>query len=216
MFTGLVEEVGTIEKVVRKSGGLAITIFAKIVTSDLKIGDSINVNGVCQTVVSNNSNSFEVDTIGETLKKTTLGKLKARDKVNLERSLTPTSRMGGHFVLGHTDAAGEIVNITNTPEGISLTIAYPESFSLYLVNVGSIAIDGVSLTVAEHTHNTFKVAIIPHTWSATSFLYKKNGDQVNLEFDILGKYVVNILSRGSRQKVDFDMLKKYGFMNEEN
>ena len=216
MFTGLVEEVGTIEKIVTKRGGLSITIAANLILSDLKIGDSVNLNGVCQTVVEINNNKFTVDTIGETLTKTTLGQLRARDRVNLERSLTPATRMGGHFVLGHTDTTGNIISVNATEEEITLTIGYPEKFSVYLANVGSIAIDGISLTVAEHTHCTFKVALIPHTWRETNLQYKKAGDQVNLEFDILGKYVFNILGRTSTNKVDLDMLKKYGFINEEN
>lgn len=216
MFTGLVEEVGTIEKVVKQRGGLSLTINTSLITNDLKIGDSVNVNGVCQTVVKIDGSRFEIDTIGETLSKTTLGTLKAKDKVNLERSLTPVTRMGGHFVLGHTDTTGKIINIKSTEKEISVTISYPEQFSVYLANVGSIAIEGISLTVAEHTHNTFRVAIIPHTWKETNLQYKKTGDPVNLEFDILGKYVFNILSRTSSNKVNLDMLKKYGFINEEN
>lgn len=216
MFTGLVEEVGTIEKVVKQRGGLSLTINTSLITNDLKIGDSVNVNGVCQTVVKINGSRFEIDTIGETLSKTTLETLKAKDKVNLERSLTPATRMGGHFVLGHTDTTGKIINIKSTEKEISVTISYPEQFSVYLANVGSIAIEGISLTVAEHTHNTFRVAIIPHTWKETNLQQKKTGDPVNLEFDILGKYVFNILSRTSSNKVNLDMLKKYGFINEEN
>lgn len=216
MFTGLVEEVGIIEKVEKKRGGLAITVNTTLITNDLKIGDSVNINGVCQTVVKIEGTKFKVDTIGETISKTTLGSLKPLDRVNLERSLTPATRMGGHFVLGHTDTAGKIININSTPKEITVTISYPEQFSVYLANVGSIAIDGISLTVAEHTHNTFKVALIPHTWKETSLQYKKTGDPVNLEFDILGKYVFNILSRTSSKKVDLDMLKKYGFIDEEN
>jgi len=216
MFTGLVEEVGTIEKVVKQRGGLSLTINTSLITNDLKIGDSVNVNGVCQTVVKIDGSRFEIDTICETLSKTTLGTLKAKDKVNLERSLTPVTRMGGHFVLGHTDTTGKIINIKSTEKEISVTISYPEQFSVYLANVGSIAIEGISLTVAEHTHNTFRVAIIPHTWKETNLQHKKTGDPVNLEFDILGKYVFNILSRTSSNKVNLDMLKKYGFINEEN
>jgi riboflavin synthase len=214
MFTGLVEEVGRIERIVKTKGGLSIAISADIITSDLKIGDSVNVNGVCQTVVSVSKNLFEVDTIGETLSKTTLGKLKKQERVNLERALLPTTRMGGHFVLGHTDTTGQILNIHSSQEGNSLKIKYSKEFSIYLVNVGSIAIDGISLTVAENNNDTFMAAVIPHTWAETNLKYKKNGDLVNLEFDILGKYALNIARQNSGKKVDFDLLKKYGFTDD--
>jgi riboflavin synthase len=216
MFTGLVEEIGTIEKVLRKSGGLSISVAASVITEDLKVGDSVNINGVCQTVVKCHASGFIVDTIGETLTKTTLGTLKPKDKVNLERSLTPSSRMGGHFVLGHTDTTGKVIKVASTPEEVSILISYPEKFALFIVNVGSIAIDGVSLTVAEHTGNTLKAAVIPHTWKNTCLQYKKSGSLVNLEFDILGKYALNLLSRSSGSKIDIEMLKRNGFINEEN
>jgi riboflavin synthase, alpha subunit len=216
MFTGLVEEIGTVEKTVKKGGGLSFAVSAKILFDDLKIGDSVNVNGVCQTVVKISKNIFEFDTIGETITKTTLGKLKAKDKVNLERSLTPSSRMGGHIVLGHTDTTGKIINIKNDAEGIELTIKFPEEFSMYLVHVGSITIDGISLTVASNKDDVFTVAVIPHTWKETILVYKKAGDSVNLEFDILGKYAYSILSAGKKQKIDMNMLRKFGFLNDEN
>jgi len=214
MFTGLVEELGTVEKISNKSGGLSIAISAEIIFDDLKIGDSVNVNGVCQTVVKIEGKLFEIDTISETLSKTSLGLLKIKQKVNLERSLTPSSRMGGHFVLGHTDAIGKITNINRNQEGTWLTVKYPSEFRMFLANVGSIAIDGISLTVAKSDDTTFTVAVIPHTWQATSLNFKKAGDVVNLEFDILGKYAAQILNGGVLQKVDKDMLRKAGFIND--
>ena len=152
----------------------------------------------------------------ETLTKTTLGKLKVKEKVNLERSLTPSSRMGGHFVLGHTDTTGKIITIKNTEEGVWITIKYPPEFSVFLANVGSIALDGIRLTVASNTEDTFTVAIIPLTWAETSLKNKKTGDLVNLEFDILGKYAAKILGWQGGGRVNMEMLRKFGFTNEEN
>ena len=193
MFTGLVEETGIIKKITQSGKGLSLSVQAKKVFDDLKIGDSININGACQTVVSINNFTFTVDTIEETLKKTNLGKLKVNDIVNLERSLRADSRLGGHFVLGHIDTTGTITEIKKLTNSHSIKVSFPEEFGKYLIRVGSVAIDGISLTVAEVDKNSFSVAIIPHTWVETSFAIKKTGDSVNLEFDILGKYVQRMM-----------------------
>jgi riboflavin synthase len=160
---------------------------------DLQVGSSVAVNGCCLTVVKKTNNSFSVDTIEETLKKTNLGVLKQNDPVNLERPLLANARLGGHFVLGHIDTTGKIEEIKELSNSHWMKISFKEEFKHYLIYVGSIAIDGVSMTVAELTDNTFAVGIIPHTWQETIFADKKTGDTVNLEFDVLGKYVERIM-----------------------
>jgi riboflavin synthase len=151
------------------------------------------VNGACLTVIKKDSNTFTVDAIEETLKKTSLGFLNDNDKVNLERPLKADSRLGGHFVLGHVDTTGKIVDIKELSNSHFITISFPKEFNIYLIYVGSIAIDGVSMTVAELRENNFSIGVIPHTWEETIFSTKKPGDTVNLEFDVLGKYVERIM-----------------------
>jgi riboflavin synthase len=193
MFTGLVEEKGTLKEKKAEGDGFLLTIGAAEVMSDLEIGSSISVNGCCLTVVKKEADGFTVDTIEETLKKTNLGGLKIGDKVNLERSLKADARLGGHFVLGHVDTTGTVKEIKELSNSHFVTITFPESFKQYLIYVGSVAIDGVSMTVAQLEKNSFAVGIIPHTWAETVFGDKKVGDTVNLEFDVLGKYVERIM-----------------------
>ena len=193
MFTGLVEEKGKLINKIKTGEGLRLVLTAQKVFDDLEIGSSISVNGVCLTVVELKKDSFAVDTIEETLKKTNLGHLKINDNVNLERPLKANARLGGHFVLGHVDTTGIIESVNELSNSHFMTISYPESFKKYLIYVGSVAIDGVSMTVAEVNNNSFSVGIIPHTWSETVFSDKKPGDSVNLEFDVLGKYVEKIM-----------------------
>ena len=193
MFTGLIEEKGKLINKIKTGEGLRLVLTAKKVFDDLNIGSSISVNGVCLTVVELNKDSFAVDTIEETLKKTNLGRLNVNDFVNLERPLKADARLGGHFVLGHVDTTGKVEAIKELSNSHFMTISYPESFKNYLIYVGSVAIDGVSMTVAEVTNSSFSVGIIPHTWIETVFSGKKPGDTVNLEFDVLGKYVEKIM-----------------------
>ena len=193
MFTGLVEETGRLVKKIATGDGYQLVISADKVLEDLKIGDSISVNGVCLTVVKRESNNFSLDTIEETLKKSNLGFLKINDRVNLERPLKAEERLGGHFVLGHVDTTGKVKEIKELSNSHWMTITYPDNFKKYLIFVGSISIDGVSMTVAQLDGNSFSVGIIPHTWEMTVFSDKKIGDTVNLEFDVLGKYVERIM-----------------------
>ncbi len=194
MFTGLVEEKGKLIDKIKTGDGYQLVIAASKIMEDLGIGSSISVNGCCLTVVKKDGNNFSVDTIEETLKKTNLGSLKINDNVNLERPLKADARLGGHFVLGHVDTKGEVVEIKELSNSHFLTIRYPDDFKKYLIYVGSVAIDGVSMTVAQLAGNTFSVGIIPFTWQETIFSNKKVGDTVNLEFDVLGKYVERIMS----------------------
>lgn len=194
MFTGLVEEKGELINKIKTGDGYQLVIKASKIIDDLNIGSSISVNGCCLTVVKKQENTFAVDTIEETLKKTNLGSLNVNDKVNLERPLKADARLGGHFVLGHVDTKGKIIELKELSNSHFLTIIYPEEFKKYLIYVGSVAIDGVSMTVAQLEGNTFSVGIIPFTWHETIFSDKKIGDTVNLEFDVLGKYVEKIMS----------------------
>lgn len=194
MFTGLVEEKGILTEKNPTGDGFQFEIQAEKILEDLVIGSSIAVNGCCLTVVKRTERTFSVDTIEETLNKTNLGVLKQGDKVNLERPLKADARLGGHFVLGHIDTTGKIEDIKELSNSHWMTISYPEKFNQYLIYVGSVAIDGVSMTVAELKNNSFSVGVIPHTWKETIFSEKKIGDTVNLEFDVLGKYVERIMS----------------------
>jgi riboflavin synthase len=193
MFTGLVEEKGILIDKIPSGDGFQFTIRANKIMDDLEIGSSIAVNGCCLTVVKKTSDSFSVDTIEETLKKTNLGVLKQNEKVNLERPLRADARLGGHFVLGHIDTIGRVEDVKELSNSHWMTISFKEEFKHYLIYVGSISIDGVSMTVAELKDITFSVGIIPHTWKETIFADKKIGDTVNLEFDVLGKYVERIM-----------------------
>ena len=193
MFTGLVEEKGTLKDKIPTGDGFQFVIEASIIMQDLQIGSSIAVNGCCLTVVRIEGNTFAVDTIEETLIKTNLGVLKQGSRVNLERPLAAEARLGGHFVLGHIDTTGRVEDVKELSNSHWLTISFPEKFKQYLIYVGSVSIDGVSMTVAELKDNMFSVGIIPHTWKETIFSDKKIGDTVNLEFDVLGKYVERIM-----------------------
>jgi len=193
MFTGLVEETGKLKKKVKTGEGFQFTFSASKVFDDLEIGSSISVNGCCLTVVKKEENAFSVDTIEETLKKTNLGLLEVGSRVNLERPLKADARLGGHFVLGHVDTTGVVKEIKELSNSHFMKITFPEKFKNYLIYVGSISIDGVSMTVAELEENWFGVGIIPFTWQETIFSEKKVGDKVNLEFDVLGKYVEKIM-----------------------
>ena len=193
MFTGLVEEKGILINKIKTGDGYRLEIKAEKVLEDTVIGSSISVNGCCLTVVEKKNNSVLMDTIEETLKKTNLGDLTKGDYVNLERPLKADARLGGHFVLGHVDTKGEVVEIEELSNSHFMKIRFPEEFKQYLIYVGSVAVDGVSMTVAELRDNVFGIGIIPHTWQETVSSTKKPGSTVNLEFDVLGKYVERIM-----------------------
>ena len=196
MFTGLIEEKGFIKEKIKTGDGIRFVLSAKRIMDDLKIGDSVAVNGVCLTVVNRENDTFAVDTIEETLKKTNLGSTKLKDPVNLERPLKANARLGGHFVLGHVDTTGTVKQVKELSNSHFVTIFFPRGYQKYLIPVGSIAIDGVSMTVAELGKDEFSVGVIPHTWEETIFANKRIGDTVNLEFDVLGKYIVQLTEQG--------------------
>jgi riboflavin synthase len=189
----LVEETGKLKNKTKTGEGFQFTFSAEKVFDDLEIGSSISVNGCCLTVVKREGNGFAVDAIEETLKKTNLGTLQIEDRVNLERPLKADARLGGHFVLGHVDTTGVVKEIQELSNSHFMKITFPDKFKSYLIYVGSVSIDGVSMTVAELGNNWFGVGIIPFTWQETVFSDRKIGDKVNLEFDVLGKYVERIM-----------------------
>lgn len=194
MFTGIVEEIGVIEAIQRRDRFVQLSIKASVVTEDLKLGDSVSTNGVCLTVTALTGNGFTADVMAQTLRVTSLRDLNPGSKVNLERAMAANGRFGGHMVSGHVDGIGRIQRIERETEAIWLTIAAEEKQMKYLVDKGSIAIDGVSLTAAVVGQDFFKVSLIPHTAQATTLGFKKAGDSVNLECDVIGKYVEKMLS----------------------
>lgn len=193
MFTGLIEEVGHVERVRREGGIPKLAITGQQTPSSLAIGDSIAVDGSCLTVTRMAHALFEADLSEETLARTTLGALQVGDPVNLERPCRPTDRIGGHFVTGHIDGVGTIREIRATGGMWRFSIAYPETLRLLFVEKGSVAVDGISLTVATLSDSTFEVAIIPRTYYDTTLGRKAVGRRVNLETDLLGKYVIRYL-----------------------
>ncbi len=195
MFTGLIEEVGKVKGITRKADGLTVSIEAGNILDDIKIGDSIAVNGVCLTVVSLSDRGFSFDVSKETLDRSNLKYLKIGDYVNLERALKVSDRLGGHIVQGHVDTVGSITKITPLGEHTIFEIEIPPEYLNLVVEKGSIAIDGISLTINSIKNNRLSFNIIPHTIKSTNLQFRKVGDLVNIEFDIIGKYVWNMLEK---------------------
>ena len=196
MFTGLIEEIGTIKDYNNIPEGKEAWIEGCKVVDDLKKDDSISCSGVCLTVIETNNRLFKVQLVKETIEKTT-AKLWTKDtKVNLERALLPTSRMGGHFVQGHVDGTVEILKIIPMDDSAIWHFSLPENLKPYLVDKGSICLDGISLTIVEKFDHYFSVALIPHTLSVTTWNYKKVNDLVNIEVDIMAKYIQNLMPNG--------------------
>jgi riboflavin synthase len=194
MFTGIVEETGGVIALQRSARGGRLILNAKIVSEGVSLGDSIAVNGCCLTVANREEYGLGFDLLGETLDRTNLGSLMPGDKVNLERALSADGRLGGHFVQGHIDCASEVREIKPAGNDYRLEIALPPEFAHLIALKGSVAIDGISLTVAEITQASFAVWIIPHTWRATNLSARQSGDRVNLEFDILAKYLERMMA----------------------
>jgi len=201
MFTGLVEETGIVQSIDRKKGSVIFTIQGKKTVKTLRVDHSIAVEGVCLTVIKRTSKTFDVQAVEETLKKTTLGILRSGSPVNLERPLLPSDRLGGHFVLGHVDGLGKVTEVEYRESSWIIWIQVPKRFIHHLIPVGSIAVNGVSLTMAEVKRYSFAVSIIPHTMEVTTFQLLQPGMAVNLEFDVLGKYVERLFEvRGISKK----------------
>ena len=216
MFTGIIEEIGTVRRVISGQKDGRLDVQAKLILEGTKIGDSIAVNGVCLTVTSLRDGGFTADVMPETLRRSNLGDLRVGDSVDLERAMAADGRFGGHIVSGHIDGVGTITS--QRQEGIATwaTIAAPSGVLRYIVEKGSIAVDGVSLTVAAVTDQDFSVSLIPHTGGQTSLLDKKPGDKVNLENDIVGKYVARLMSPAAPEpvpesRITMDFLREHGF-----
>jgi riboflavin synthase len=216
MFTGIVEEIGRIEGIIKSEKSARITIKAHKVIEDTKLGDSICTNGVCLTVTAFNSDKFTVDVMAETMRRSNLSSISPGTYVNLERALRVGDRLGGHMVSGHIDGTGAIKAFEKEDNAVWLTIEASSEILKYIVQKGSIAIDGVSLTVAYIDDLVFKVSIIPHTKDATTLIKKKIGDIVNLECDMVGKYIEKFLQvKGdlpAKKTIDLNFLSDNGFV----
>ena len=211
MFTGIVEGLGKVKHLTMKGADAVLEIEALIDLNNITVGDSIAVNGACLTVTARNQNICTADVSAETLGKTNLKRLHTGDKVNLEKSLRVGGYLGGHFVLGHIDAASRILSQTQKSGSLILAVEIDDRLSRYIVEKGSVAIDGISLTVNKLEKGRFYVNIIPHTADKTTIVMKKEGDWVNIETDILGKYVEKLLH--SPPGIDNDFLEQHGFLD---
>lgn len=206
MFTGIVEEIGRIKSIQRGAKSFTLTVDADLILSDTKVGDSISTNGVCLTVTTLTGNGFTADVMPETVNKTALSQLKAGSEVNLERALTLSSRLGGHMVSGHIDGTGIIRDIRRDDNAIWLKIACSSALLRYIIDKGSIAIQGISLTVAEVGSDYFSVSLIPHTQQVTTLHSAHIGDMINLETDVMAKYAEKLL--GIQEQRDNTLIEK--------
>jgi riboflavin synthase len=196
MFTGIIEELGRVRSLERRGEGVRMTVEARAVTEGTREGDSISVNGVCLTALDVRRDSFAADGSRETLQRSTLGQLRAGSAVNLERAATPSTRLGGHIVQGHVDARGRFLSADEHGGSWTVRVGFPAEVARYLVFKGSVAVEGISLTIAALGEDHFEIAVIPKTWALTNLSRLRPGDPVNLEVDIIAKYVERILSHG--------------------
>jgi riboflavin synthase len=216
MFTGLIEDLGEIRALRKGTDSVRLTVATAIPMEEIRLGDSIAVNGICLTVISSGGGTFTADVSPETVQCTTLSELATGSIVNLERALRLSDRLGGHIVTGHVDAVATVTERRQDGNAIRFAFRLPPESNRYLVEKGSVAIDGISLTVNAVNDEGFSVAVIPHTLSSTTLMNKGSGDRVNIETDILGKYVERLFGGRSadsqRSPVDFDFLAKHGFL----
>jgi riboflavin synthase len=216
MFTGIIEEIGRVELVTRGAKSCGLRIKAAAVLEDTRTGDSVCTSGVCLTVTKLGPDHFEADVMAETMRRTKLDTLTAGNSVNLERALQLNGRLGGHIVSGHIDGTGVIRSVKTEENAVWLAISADHSLLRYIVEKGSIAVDGVSLTVASVDESGFRVSVIPHTGRETTLLRQKAGDTVNLESDVIGKYVEKLFSggpfQGAKRELTEDLLRKEGFI----
>ena len=215
MFTGIIEELGEIAALEKRGDGARIKIAAQVVTENTDEGDSIAVNGVCLTALNVRQDSFTADVSNETLNRSTLGKLNVGSKVNLERAVTPATRLGGHIVQGHVDARGKFSAAERNGDFWTVKIEFPVEIGQYLVYKGSIAVEGISLTIADLSDGLFDVAVIPKTWQLTNLSTLESGDAVNLEVDVIAKYVERIMLYGQAKEksetITREKLQQLGF-----
>jgi len=199
MFTGIIEELGSVRSIEERGENARIVIAASVVTEGTNHGDSIAVNGVCLTALDIHPDSFAADVSRETLSRSTLGRLRPGAPVNLERAVTPATRLGGHIVQGHVDARGQFAGVEDHGESWTVRIKYPAEIVRYLVFKGSVAVEGISLTIAGLTDEYFEIAIIPKTWEVTNLSHLNLEDDVNIEVDVIGKYVERLVTHISGQ-----------------
>ena len=212
MFTGIIEELGSIRSLVKTSGGALIEISARAVTGSTVNGDSIAVNGVCLTALNVKTDGFSADVSQETLDRSTLGRLNSGSRVNLERAVTPSTRLGGHIVQGHVDGRGKLISAIESGGFWTVKIGYPQELAQYFVYKGSVSVEGISLTIAKLNESDFEIAVIPKTWELTNLSTLNPGDEVNLEADVIAKYVERIMQIGnSTSSVTIEALKNHGF-----
>lgn len=212
MFTGLIEEVGTVRALARTAGGARVEVACSF-ARELKRGDSVAVDGACLTAIDLAADRFAAEVSEESLARTTLGELKAGSKVNLERALAVGQRLGGHYVLGHVDAVGRVAAVSGLGDARRYDIEFPQALAPLLVAKGSITIDGISLTINEVSERTFWVALIPETQERTTLASRRAGERVNLEGDVLGKYVLRALATSGRVSgVDEALLARNGYL----
>ncbi|MBN1412626.1 MAG: riboflavin synthase [Spirochaetales bacterium] len=216
MFTGIIEEIGSVNEIKRTVKGARLSVQCKIILDDTQVGDSIAVNGVCVTVTEKKETCFSADLSRETMEKSTFSKLTRSDSVNLERALTLSSRLGGHLVLGHVDCTGTIAGLQQEQDSVVISFRIDPFYMKYIAYKGSVAIDGVSLTIADCEDARFSVAVIPHTLEQTVLKKKRIGDQVNVECDVLSKYVERLINfqedkNRPSSRLTLESLKEMGF-----
>lgn len=212
MFTGIVEEIGTINSITKSGNTLQLNIVAKKILTDVKLGDSIAVNGVCLTVTKFSTSNFTADVMPITFNITTLHKLKANSKVNLERAMAANGRFGGHIVSGHIDCVGEIVSLQQLENAILINIKFDSKHMQYCIEKGSIALDGTSLTIAKCGKDYIQVSLIPHTQDESIIGNKTTGENVNIEFDTLAKLTIQATQNANKSKIDMGFLRDNGFL----
>lgn len=214
MFTGIIEEIGSIKNIIRGSGFSRLIIGADKIFSDLKLGDSVAVNGICLTADSLTADTFAADVMPETLQHSSLGRLLPGDRVNLERAMPINGRFGGHIVSGHIDGTGTVAKIASDRNAVRISVRAPSGILKYIIKKGSITIDGISLTVTDVDESTFGVSIIPHTGGGTTLLERGVGDTVNLENDVLAKYVERLMTATEEppeSSISIEFLQQHGF-----
>ena len=214
MFTGIIEEIGKIEKITPIAGGITLKLKAEKILEDIRVNDSVCIDGVCLTVIKLDKSSFWADAVGATLDKTTFKKVKENTSVNLERSVRLSDRLGGHLVQGHVNGIGTITGIQKLGENYLVKILIPDNLEKYLIKEGSIAINGISLTIADLNSNEISISVIPHTWQNTNLKDKKVNEKVNVEIDILAKYVEKLLAKrndNSDKNITEGWLKELGY-----
>jgi riboflavin synthase len=211
VFTGLVEETGRIRRSQPQRGVQRITVEADAVLQGLAVGDSVNLSGACQTAVHVDADSFSVEAVPETLRLTTLGMLQQGDAVNLERALSANGRLGGHLVMGHVDGIGRITDLVAEAGRWVVSIEAPPGLERYLADKGSVCVDGISLTIVQALQRRFSVAVIPHTFEHTTLGQRRSGDAVNLEVDVLARYVEKLLQGRADEELSWDSLRDMGY-----